>query len=77
MPGPPGNGLQIRPREPHSLRGQVCLENTTLRERDSLGIFTLVADESQMEKGSVAEICLSGRFVGRTSGRFSSPRGPM
>ena len=36
MPGPPGGGsYKLRPQEPHSLRDQVCLEITTLNERDS------------------------------------------
>src|SRR4029077_20425465 len=30
-PKPPECGVQIRPREPHSPRIQVCLENTSLR----------------------------------------------
>ncbi len=41
-PKPPGCGLQIRPRAPHSLHVQVCLENTSLGERDSQNVFEIV-----------------------------------
>jgi hypothetical protein len=41
-PEPPGSGLQIRARAPHSLHFQVCLENTSVGERDSGNVTVLV-----------------------------------
>ncbi len=43
MPGPPGSrGDKPRPQEPHPLRVQVCLENTSLEARMHLRALSTV-----------------------------------
>jgi hypothetical protein len=52
MPGPPGSGVTSpAPQEPHSLRDQVCLEITSLDERDP----QLVTEQGTDVKSNVTD----------------------
>jgi hypothetical protein len=60
MPKPPGNGLQIRPREPHPLHLSACLRKASFEERVSIS-YTY-RDKSQHQRDNNFSLpCRAGR----------------
>jgi hypothetical protein len=56
MPGPPGNGLRDRPREPHSLHLQDRIRNVPFDERAECLLVQRAARDQQISAGCVISL---------------------